>query len=70
MTMITTSAAYEDDLAIAQRLLTDRLSCGIGDDDFLRGQLPKSLCDALNNTWVAGISVTEWAERAAKVIGI
>jgi len=68
--MTTTAATYDNDLAEASELLTKRLSKAIGSDDFLARELPKSLSDALGNTWTEGLTVAEWAKLAAKRVSI
>lgn len=66
----TTAAEYEMLLEQATNMLQTRLDAAIGDDQFLVHQLPKSLADALNNSFSEGRSVRKWAEIAAKKISI
>ncbi len=68
--MTTTARTYDTDLAAARALLADRLSAAIGEDDFLAAELPKSLDDALSNSWVRHLTIAGWAATAAAQIGI
>jgi hypothetical protein len=68
--MTTTTATYDTDLAAANELLAERLTTAVDGNEFLAEQLPHSLDDALNNTWIEGLTVAEWAEMAARKVGI
>ncbi len=81
----TTEAHYDTDLAIANVLLADRFDAKFPDIFAImessgyepgrdyegeREQGRKWLNDALNNQWVEGITVREWAESAAESLSL
>lgn len=65
-----TETKYEEQFAAARELLGPRIGAAAGDDLDMMYQLGCSIDDALANEWQEGISTEEWAERAAKRVGI
>ena len=70
--MTTTTATYEADLAAAEQMLLPRIAAAAATEtaQFLSEQLGKSLKDALNNTWVEGLTIDQWVEMAIARVGI
>lgn len=62
--------AYDMQLDTARELLEPRIGAAAKADDWLLHQLRCSVSDALANEWQEGISTEDWAERAAKRVGI
>lgn len=62
---LTTTSNHDADLAAAEAQLRARI-----DFDGHDGDNGKNALDALNNTWVEGITVGEWVERAADLVGV
>ena len=48
----------------------DSRETAIASGRFVAEQLPGALDDALNNEWHEGIEIADWAEKAAKRVGI
>ena len=70
--MITTAETYDDDLRAARALLHDVLMAMIAAraDDFdpegFAVQITESLDDELKNSWIDGLTIAEWAAKAAE----
>lgn len=68
---MTATQAYAADLKAARALLSSRIAAiKAGDSVTAAEQIDVWVDDALNNEWNEGISVTEWAEKAATKVGI
>ena len=70
MANATIESNYDADLAAALDMLAARLETAIASGRFVAEQLPGALDDALNNEWHEGIEIADWAEKAAKRVGI
>lgn len=60
------TTAYDRALTQAAHLLAPRIA-GLA---IPAAEIPKVTGDALNNTWVDGLTVPEWVDRAAQVLGL
>lgn len=64
------TCAFDNQMEDARELLADRIEAAAGGNLDLLYQFRCSIDDALANEWQEGISTEEWAERAAKRVGI
>lgn len=67
----TTETTYEADLAAALELLEPRIQAALIDNDDRHNEdVRKTVGDMLNDFWVEGLHIEEWADRAASHAGI
>lgn len=70
---LTAEQNYDADYALAWEMVEPVMRARIAnapsayDADFLAEQLPGWCGDALNNDWIVGISIAQWARRALEI---
>jgi polyhydroxyalkanoate synthesis regulator phasin len=62
---VTTESGYEDDLAVVSKDFVQNAELSADGDERLTEDLMKRAKEALNDTWVEGITLYEWSQRAA-----